>query len=374
MGVLNFANTVNAVIGADDANHVDGYVRKSGNTQFIFPVGDNGHYGPFAAFADGTAGAYYFANPATAVTSLVSGGNYPALPAGGPFPITTIGSGLANVSKIEYWDIDGANSTSLTLTWNANSAIAALTGSSLAKLIIAGWDGKQWVAIPSSADATSVLGGTSDLSTGSITTTGPIVPDTYTAYTLGTRSSALPVKLLTFTVVKEGNSARLDWSTTEETSTRDFIIERSKDAKNWTRIGQKSAAGESEALLNYDFTDTAPFSDVNYYRLKMTDLDDTFSYSNIRSVKVESITAYFLSVYPNPASDVIFLKDAAGVPVGGERIKEISVLNVNGLTALKYHSFSNAGVNIGGLTNGIYIVKIVGADGGVSSHKILVKK
>src|SRR4051812_3818760 len=46
MGVLNFASTANAAIGANDANHVDGYVRKLGATAFIFPVGDNGHYGP----------------------------------------------------------------------------------------------------------------------------------------------------------------------------------------------------------------------------------------------------------------------------------------------------------------------------------------
>ena len=90
MGVLNFAGTANTVSGADDANYVDGYVRKLGTNPFIFPVGDNGHYGPFAASGDGTAGAYFFADPGKAITSKLSGGNYPVLPAGGPFPATML--------------------------------------------------------------------------------------------------------------------------------------------------------------------------------------------------------------------------------------------------------------------------------------------
>ena len=186
-GILNFVGDNLAATGASDAGYVDGYVRKYGAGQFIFPVGDNAHLGQFAASADATMGAYFYANPATAVTSnLFTGGNYPALPAGGPFPIgmTTRGAGIKAVSNVEYWDIDGANATSITLTWDANSNVATLTGSTLPFLTIVGWDGAKWVRIPSTVDATSVLGGASTITDGSITTTASIVPNTYLAYTL----------------------------------------------------------------------------------------------------------------------------------------------------------------------------------------------
>jgi hypothetical protein len=186
-GILNFVGDNLTSTGASNTGYVDGYVRKYGAGQFIFPVGDNGNVGQFAASADGTMGAYFFANPATARTSnLFTGTDYPVLPTGGPFPIgmATRGPGIKAVSNVEYWDIDGANATPITLTWDAGSTVAALTGSILGSLTIVGWNGADWVRIPSTVDATSILGGASTVTGGSITTNAAIVPDTYTAYTL----------------------------------------------------------------------------------------------------------------------------------------------------------------------------------------------
>jgi hypothetical protein len=186
-GILSYSGNNLTATGVSNTGYVDGYVKKYGTGQFIFPVGDNGNAGQFAASADGTMGAYFFANPQTAITSnLFTGGNYPALPTGGPFPIgmTTRGAGIKAVSNVEYWDIDGATATPITLTWDAGSNVATLTGSILSTLTIVGWDGSKWVRIPSIVDATSILGGPSAVTGGSITTQLPIVPNTYIAYTL----------------------------------------------------------------------------------------------------------------------------------------------------------------------------------------------
>ncbi|GAB4016855.1 hypothetical protein [Spirosoma koreense] len=182
-GILNFATTATTTTGANDANHVDGYVRKFGTSQFIFPTGDNGHFGPFAAAADGTMGAYFFTDPNTAITSQLGGGNYPVLPSGGPFDTFSMAPEIGVVSTKEYWDIDGSNATKITLTWSALSDITTLTSSQLSRLTIAGWNGTQWVAIPSTVDVTSVLGGASGLTAGSITSDATIVPGTFVAYT-----------------------------------------------------------------------------------------------------------------------------------------------------------------------------------------------
>ncbi|MCF2447361.1 hypothetical protein L0657_25630 [Dyadobacter sp. CY345] len=205
-GVLNFASSASSHVGANDANHVDGYIRKDGSGSFIFPTGDNGHYGPFAAVANGTTGAYFFANAGTAVTSNLAGGNYAALPAGAPFNTATKAADLTTVSAVEYWDIDGATPTAITLTWSASGAISALTGSNLSKLTIAGWNGTQWVRIPSAVDVTSTLGGASDLTAGSITSTVSFAPNTYTAYTFAAMAdSHVPFGCTTYAyVVSQG--------------------------------------------------------------------------------------------------------------------------------------------------------------------------
>jgi len=186
---LNFSGAGLTATGVTDASYVDGYVRKYGTGQFVFPTGDNGFAGQFAASADGTSGAYFHTDATTAITSnLFTGSNYPALPVGGVpgFPTTQVGAGVGTVSKVEYWDIDGATATPITLTWDAGSEITTLTTSALAKLTIVGWNPttSKWEAIASAVDATSVLGGASALAAGSITSTASVVPNTYTAYTL----------------------------------------------------------------------------------------------------------------------------------------------------------------------------------------------
>ncbi|WP_254411175.1 hypothetical protein [Dyadobacter diqingensis] len=187
---LNFFGNGLTSTGASDAGYVDGYVRKYGTGQFIFPTGDNGFLGQFAASANGTNGAYFHADPTSAVTNnLFTGTNYPVLPAGGPFATTAKASTVGAVSTIEYWDINGATTTPITLTWDTGSDVTTLTGGTLSKLIIVGWNTalSQWVKIPATVNVTSVLGGASTLTAGSITTNASIVPNTYSVYTLGTQ-------------------------------------------------------------------------------------------------------------------------------------------------------------------------------------------
>ena len=196
-GILNVASSATGFTGANDANHVDGYVRKYGTGQFVFPTGDNGHYGPFAANTDGTMGAYFFTDPNTAATSNLAGGTYPALPTGGPFSTASKATNLSTVSTQEYWDIDGAAATTITLTWSTASVIGSLTGNDLSKLTIAGWNGSQWVALPSAVNGSSVLGGSSSLTAGSISTTSAIAPDGYSAYTFAATAAPGPAPDLT---------------------------------------------------------------------------------------------------------------------------------------------------------------------------------
>jgi hypothetical protein len=176
-------------LNANDNAFIDGYATTYGTGAFTFPIGDNGKYRPAAVSASETAApasaAYYGADPTTAITSALQGGNEIALPTGAPFAITAKATGISAVTNKEYWDIKGTTAAKISLTWDATSAISTLTSSTLANLTIVGWNGTQWVRIPSTVDATSILGTASTITEGSITTDAAITPNTYTVYSFG---------------------------------------------------------------------------------------------------------------------------------------------------------------------------------------------
>ncbi|HWV32021.1 MAG TPA: T9SS type A sorting domain-containing protein [Dyadobacter sp.] len=365
-GVLNFAGDNLTSTGASDAGYVDGYVRKYGAGSFVFPVGDNGFLGQFAASADGVMGAYFHTDANTAVTSnLFTGSNYAALPNGGPFATSSMGTNVNVVSTVEYWDIDGPNATPLTLTWDAGSAIGSLTGSDLTKLTIVGWNGTEWVAIPSKVDTTSVLGGTSDLTAGSITSISPLAPDTYMAYTFASLVLPLPVTLTRFTAAAESRTVLLSWSTTEETNSDRFEIERSQNGKQWNRIASVASQGDSRVLVNYSHVDATPLAGQNFYRLKMVDRDGTFAYSQIRNVSFQGEGG--VVPYPNPVVDKILIRQH-------ELVRQVDIVNTGGVKVISNQPPSAAGIDVSKLPQGIYIVSMTLFDGTISTHKIAVTR
>ena len=187
-GFLNFASGA-SWSGASNSAYVDGYARSYQTGPFVFPIGDNNRFRPIrisaATNAAPTDAAYFGVNPSSAQTSSLKGGLEPVLPSTGPFPITAKNSSISNVSPNEYWDINGSTPATISLSWTATSDISTLTGSDLSRLRIVGWNGTEWVIIPSSIDLMAFTGGSSTLTAGSISTSNPIAPNTYQVYAFG---------------------------------------------------------------------------------------------------------------------------------------------------------------------------------------------
>ncbi|MFN3783178.1 MAG: hypothetical protein ACK4R6_04640 [Spirosomataceae bacterium] len=178
--------------GASNDAFVDGYVRKYGTGLFVFPVGDNGVYRPIRTSGGSTqesftSVAYFGANPGVAITSSLAGPDYLPLPIGAPFAAATKQAALATISANEYWDIDGTEAVIVSLSYNANSNVGSISSNNLDKLTLVGWHiaNAQWEEIPSLVDETAFLGGLSNLTTGSVSSTSAIVPNTYAVITLG---------------------------------------------------------------------------------------------------------------------------------------------------------------------------------------------
>jgi len=100
-------------------------------------------------------------------------------------------------------------------------------------------------------------------------------------------AAAASVELFSFRAFAVVDHCQLSWSTGEEGSLRQFIVERSSDRETYIPVGQVAAHG---SYSEYRFTDASPLdmdmSRVFYYRLKMVDRDGTFTYSEIRDVSL----------------------------------------------------------------------------------------
>lgn len=131
--------------------------------------------------------------------------------------------------------------------------------------------------------------------------------------------NALPIELISISATKSGSrTTNLEWHTATEINSDYFGVERSIDGSNWKSIDQVRAQGNSYTNLSYTYLDSDlslgnKSEVVFYYRLKMTDLDGTYEYSDITSVEFGNRTNR-ISVFPNPTSNFINvnLKDIYG--------------------------------------------------------------
>jgi len=113
----------------------------------------------------------------------------------------------------------------------------------------------------------------------------------FSPFALGTADgiNVLPIELLSF-IAKNINNEEvlLEWATATETNNDFFTLERSIDGVNFEIIGTVDGAGNSSSTLHYSFVDDDPYGGISYYRLKQTDFDGSFAYSDLEAVEIQS--------------------------------------------------------------------------------------
>ena len=85
--------------------------------------------------------------------------------------------------------------------------------------------------------------------------------------------TSLPIVLLSFDAARNGSVNNLKWSTSQEQTAAVFICRRSSNGRRFEEIGVVAAWSYSNETRNYRFTDPSPVKGVNYYRLRMIDMD-----------------------------------------------------------------------------------------------------
>ena len=179
----------------------------------------------------------------------------------------------------------------------------------------------------------------------------------------GTHS--LPVNLLSFEAVKQTKKVLLQWAIDNELNADKYIVERSGDGINYAPIGHVSAYNNGNKN-NYSFIDLQPLSGLNFYRLKMTDLDGSFRNSPVRKINFDNAGDDF-SVYPNPVTGNKLFVSSTG------KITSAVLYDAAGRMIKLYtlNSRSNT-LDVDGIAKGTYELKVFTASA-THTEKIIIQ-
>ena len=172
---------------------------------------------------------------------------------------------------------------------------------------------------------------------------------------------ALPVELINFEGNARAETVVLNWETASEYNNDFFTLERSKDGIQFEPIAEIKGAGTDESFNTYSYTDLTPIHGDNYYRLKQTDFDGKFEYSEIIVIPISIQHSTSTEVVPNPVRDneISLLYTAIH-----EGKMQIQILDVNGKLIKKNQLFvvdgkNNFTLNISNLNAGIYFLQTI---------------
>ena len=178
--------------------------------------------------------------------------------------------------------------------------------------------------------------------------------------------ASLPV-LLTFTAVKSGSSALLQWSASHDQTWLRYTIEKSPDSVTFTGLDSLPTLADGDTLHSYHYTDPNLSPGITYYRLRMVDLNGNITYSAIRSVDVAG-TGAPVTVYPNPVQKdgVLYISTTANC-------QRLRLMDVLGRLILEedVQGYLQT-LSIGTLARGIYLL-IIDTDSGRTVQKVFVK-
>jgi hypothetical protein len=309
-----------------------------------------------------------------------------AMNSGSPYVPTNMPTTVDTISGVHYWTINRTDSTGATQSsanLNGNQQIQIFfgtnddvyQGSNLTIVKNTSASPSAWIDI----GGNSALGSFITPQAGSITSTSsPSAFNSFSSFTLGSLNTGwnpLPIQLLSFNAVPNGEKVDITWETATEQNNAYFTIEKSKDGVNFTKLIDVSGAGNSTTIRDYAETDYQPYSGTSYYRLKQTDYNNNSKYFNIVPVNFDA--QQNIIICPNP---IIANTTGVSVKVTGYPNQEVVVVLVDMqgrqfLTTVLLSVDNNNTIKIDGtesLPPGAYVVTATSNDK-IYNYKLFVR-
>lgn len=294
-GYLSAVNGV-SFTGVSDAANVNGYVKKYGNEAFTFPIGTGTDLrtlsisGPPSA-TDAYATAWILGNPATTIDPTD----------GSIHPTTSLAPDISALADAGYWDWQAISGSGVGLTISVSMPDLNYFDEGL-NLRLVGWNGIRWVNLsgvtgPFSNDENTII-------------TGTMIAG-ISALAIGSSNFILPVNLTGFRGhLINCNSAKLSWSIADAVGFENFEVQRSRLGAAFVTI---QTIAYKVGTTNYDATDNSLLGNMSYhYRLKLADKNGQYKYSKVITLKSNCSGSLAISLYPNPASNIVTVTGLKG--------------------------------------------------------------
>jgi hypothetical protein len=188
-------------------------------------------------------------------------------------------------------------------------------------------------------------------------------------------SAPLPVKLSAYTaaLAPDGTEVNVDWTTAVEQNNNYFIVQRSATGESFQDLDTVAAAAPPDGGHSYVYTDPAPLSGNDFYRLEQVDKDGKATYYGVLKVSVNSSDRAGLQVSPNPTVSQAYLHLVH--PETGT--VQVSLNDMQGRvlrvwTFQKQATVWDQPVDLSGLASGSYVLVVKGTT--IREVKTIIKE
>jgi hypothetical protein len=169
----------------------------------------------------------------------------------------------------------------------------------------------------------------------------------------------LPIELLSFNASPDSGKVKATWVTATEINSDYFEVQKTIDGNSYSKVAVVKAAGNSIYNRYYQAYDWLPYPGTSYYRLKQTDLDGSFKYSN--DVVVHFDNSPF-SLFPNPAKQGEIITVSYNSNYASDNIV-LQVNDILGKLLITKTYMASLGANsftlpIPEISNGVYLIDI----------------
>ncbi len=269
-----------------------------------------------------------------------------------------------------FWQIDvtpqsaGTNTATILFTYGPNETHNTYTG----------MVGQRWSATNAGWVSPNANGGqSSNMTNRTVTVTGVTH---FSPWTLANASAPLPIELLSFNAINEGNKyVQTTWVTASELNNDHFEIERSRDGISFDYFGKVSGAGNSNQILNYTLNDPSPYMGLSYYRLRQVDFDGKYSFSDIVPVEFNSTQA--VSIYPNPNDGNFTISYNISSKINTQDNASLVIVDITGRVVYSYSLTAMKGsetIDASLLNTGIYYWELITGNSVFDKGKIAIMK
>jgi hypothetical protein len=281
---------------------------------------------------------------------------------------------INHISRVEYWEINSNTQGSpdenayVSLSWRGHSRVSATAGIRDSLLVAQYINRPPYIwDVPGGWTTGRAIG--PDSLSGYVTSNWPTTTfeNSQRRFTLATYSkyNSLPLTLIYFTAIGDGNKVRLNWDVANEQDIRTYEVQKSLTATNFTHLSTVTSLQATESVYtDYDYT---PALGWNYYRLKIIDRTGNFTYSPVRAVKFDKGLEE-IKIFPNPATDWLHIQ----LPSSYVNNVTLQVYGIDGKFISSLKPVANSvQLNVSSLPASTYLLQIIKNDGSQKTYRFV---